>query len=252
MSEIKIICLNLFEGGLLWENIEQFLKKENADILCFQEVFRGSQHQPPNFNSIPRLQKVLPKYDYFFSPESHAFWPAGGVDVGNGIFSRFPIKEKETIFLFGEYVKVDRPKNKNDFSKDPKNMQHAVIEIDGKQLHVCNMHGIWGLDGGDNPARLRMSEIMVQAIKGKEPAVLMGDFNLKPNTQTIRNIEKIMTNVFKDELTTSFNMRHKTNPGYATAVVDMFFASSTVKVLSKSCPEDDVSDHKPLVVSIEI
>ncbi len=61
-----------------------------------------------------------------------------------------------------------------------------------------------------------------------------------------------MVNVFKDELATTFNMKHKVDPGYATAAVDMFFASSDIKIVSKSCPDDDVSDHKPLVVTIEI
>ncbi len=114
------------------------------------------------------------------------------------------------------------------------------------------MHGIWGLDGGDTPERLRMSELIVQEISGKTPAVLTGDFNLKPNTQTIQNIEKHMINVFKNEMKSSFNMRHKTNPGYATAVVDMFFATSDINILSKSVPDDDVSDHLPLLCELEV
>lgn len=58
--------------------------------------------------------------------------------------------------------------------------------------------------------------------------------------------------VFNDQITSSFNMRHKANPGYASAVVDMLFTSSDVKIVSKSVPEDDVSDHKPLLATIEI
>ncbi len=72
-------------------------------------------------------------------------------------------------------------------------------------------------------------------------------------TQTIRNIEKHLNNVFKDELSTTFNVKHKDLtrfPGYATAVVDMVFVSSDLQVQSKKCPAVDVSDHLPLVCDL--
>ena len=95
-----------------------------------------------------------------------------------------------------------------------------------------------------------MSEIIVGEVKNKKRVLVMGDFNLRPNTKTIYNIEAHFVNVFKGEMTTSFNMKHKTNPGYGTAVVDMVFASSDLKIASKSIPEDDISDHKPLLIEL--
>jgi endonuclease/exonuclease/phosphatase family metal-dependent hydrolase len=56
--------------------------------------------------------------------------------------------------------------------------------------------------------------------------------------------------VFGEELKTTFNMKHKDNPGYATAAVDMMFISPDIKVSEKACPEVDVSDHLPLVVQL--
>ncbi|MEO8582088.1 MAG: endonuclease/exonuclease/phosphatase family protein [Patescibacteria group bacterium] len=248
----KIVCINLFEGGLFWENIEKFLLKEDPAILCLQEVVNGDSKQPLSFQSIARLRNLFPEYYYYFSPELLEVWPQGNGDAGNAIFSRFPIIEQKTVFLHKKYKRIVRAKDGKDFSHYPKNLQHIVVEIDRRKLHVLNLHGIWGLSGADTPERLKMSKIILEELKGNSPAVLMGDFNLKPNTQTIQNIEKEMTNIFKDELKTTFNMKHKTNPGYATAVVDMFFASPTVKVVSKACSDDDVSDHKPLVVTVQV
>ena|SRR5258708_14306903 len=250
--KIKVLCLNLFEGGLFWENIEAFVKKENPDILCLQEVFNGGIDQPLNFQSMVRLTSLLPKYNFYYSPELCEIWPQGGGDGGNAVFSRFPITSQETTFLHREYQRIIRPKDEKDFSHYPKNLQHVIVDVNGKSLQVFNLHGIWGMDGRDTQERLQMSEIIVGKIQEKVPAVLMGDFNLKPDTQTIANIEKHMINIFKGDLTTTFNMRHKTNPGYATAVVDMFFATSDLKIIAKLCPEDDVSDHKPLIVVIEM
>lgn len=247
----KILLLNLLEGGIYWENITRLIQRENPDILCLQEVFDGDIHQPANFQSIARLRALLPHYYYYFSPELFEIWPQGQGDQGNAVFSRFPIVDKKTISLHGTYKRLIRPPKEDDFSHYPKNLQHVVIPLGGEKLHVFNMHGIWGREGGDTPERLRMSNIIVNAVKEKDPAVLVGDFNLKPNTKTISSIEKHMTSVFKNDFITTFNMKHKTNPGYATAVVDMFFVSPHITVVSKSSPGDDVSDHLPFVVTIE-
>ncbi|MEP7167361.1 MAG: endonuclease/exonuclease/phosphatase family protein [Candidatus Woesebacteria bacterium] len=249
---IKILSLNLFEGGLFWENIEAFIKRENPDILCLQEVFNGDQKQPVSFQSVKRLGVLLPDFYSYYSPELFEIWPHGQGDGGNAIYSRFPLSDEKTIFLHEEYRKILRPRREDDFSHYPKNLQSIVVTMDGKKLHVCNLHGIWGLEGTDTKERLRMSKLIVKEIKKKQPLVLMGDFNLKPETETIGNIEKQLTNVFKGEMVSSFNMEHKSNPGYATAVVDMFFASKDIKIVAKSVPDDDVSDHKPLLVTIEI
>lgn len=250
--KVKILCLNLYRGGLFWENIQKFFLREKPDILCLQEVFNGDDKQPINFQSISRLRSLFPSYSFYYSPELCEIWPNGRGDGGNAVFSRFPIIEKSTIFLHRTYQRIVRPKLEDDFSHYPKNMQQVVVDIGGKKLNVFNLHGVWGKDGVDNPERLRTSKIIVKEIKGKVPALLMGDFNMKPDTQSIFNIEEHTTNVFKGDLETSFNMKHKTNPGYATAVVDMFFTSPDLKIVSKSCPDDDVSDHKPLVAVIEI
>jgi endonuclease/exonuclease/phosphatase family metal-dependent hydrolase len=65
-------------------------------------------------------------------------------------------------------------------------------------------------------------------------------------------IEKKLKNVFKDELRSTFNMRHKQNPGYASAVVDMIFVSPDLKISKHYASDADVSDHIPLIIEIEV
>ena len=245
----KIVCLNLFEGGQFWDKIVTFFKREQADIYCLQEAMQGGSDQPDNFYTIERLKRFLPDFYYYFSPELYQVRPNSEGDAGNLIVSKFPFLQSETVFLHGQYEKIKRDDEKG-FSHYPKNLQHVEVDTGNRRLHVFNLHGIWGLDGGDTPERLRMSEIILKNVTAVAPSVLTGDFNVQPNTETIRRIESCMTNVFKDRLVTSFNMRHKTNPGYATAVVDLFFAIPELRVVSARCPDDDVSDHKPLVVEI--
>lgn len=252
---MKILNLNLYEGGLFFDQVLNFIKTENPDIFCLQEVYNGQDSELPiHFRSIEVLTQAFPSYYFYFSPELLSVTPLGKIDVGNAIFSRFPFIKTETHFFSIPYGEHQQKPANHDWSKNPKNMQLCEIEIEGKTLTVVNLHGVWGLDGGDNPARLAMSRVIINQVKDKKRTVLMGDFNVQPKTTTIQNIEEHLVNVFKNELTTSFNLKYKNlekYPGYATAVVDMFFVSPDLKIVSKSCPIVDVSDHLPLVCVLD-
>lgn len=253
---LKILNLNLFEGGLFFDSAIKFITDEDPDIFCLQEVYDGhSSDLPPNLQSIEVLKTAFPNYSYYFSPELFSVTPMGKIDVGNAIFSKLPLVKKETHFFSIPYGEHPQKPANYDWSSHPKNMQVCQVEYQKQLLTIANLHGVWGLDGGDNPARLFMSNVIVEQLKNKPRTVLMGDFNVKPNTQTIQNIEQHLVNVFKDELTTSFNLKHKDLtrfPGYATAVVDMFFASPDLKVIKKYSTEADVSDHVPLICEFEL
>jgi endonuclease/exonuclease/phosphatase family metal-dependent hydrolase len=248
---ITCISLNIFEGGLFFPQVKEFLQTENPDIIALQEVHNEIDPLlPANLRTIQELKKMLPDFYCHFAPELILTKDKKKHVLGNAILSRFPIVEDSTTFYdipFGEY-----DVNNSDFAQSPKNIHCAKIKINSAYLHVFNTHGIWGLDGGDNERRLTMSKTIINEIKGKENVILAGDFNIKPHTQTIANIEKELKNVFKDELTSTFNMKHKTNPGYASAVVDMIFVSPNMKVMNHYCPQVDVSDHFPLVIHVEI
>jgi endonuclease/exonuclease/phosphatase family metal-dependent hydrolase len=253
---VKIINLNLYEGGLLEENIHKFITEQNADIWCFQEVFNSTEKSlPKKYRSIEVLKNLLPNYHFNFAPELLSQAKVGNIDIGNAIFSRYPISRTKTTFISGEYGSFPAKPAHKDWSVHPKNMQLATIEVGESFLNIFNLHGVWGLDGKDTPLRLEMSKKIVTEIEKKQNVILCGDFNVQPNTETIQNIELYLINIFKDELTTSFNLTRKNLekfPGYATAVVDMMFASKDINVISHECPQVDVSDHLPLVIEIEV
>lgn len=254
--KLKVLTLNIFEGGLFFDNILQFLKREDPDVFCLQEVYNGQTVTLPQYyQSINILQSAFPFYKYHFAPEFLSITIEGKIDVGNAIFSRYPIIEGSSHFFnvsYGEYPQVSP---NHDYSKHPCNLQYCSIVFANSKVNLYNVHGVWGTDGSDNKDRLHMSKIIVDQIKGKKNTILLGDFNVQPETKTIKNIERHLENVFKDEIQTSFNLAHKDlqkYPGYATAVVDMFFISKDMKLISKRVSSDDVSDHVPLICELEI
>ena len=96
-----------------------------------------------------------------------------------------------------------------------------------------------------------MAQTIVDAIKPFDSVVLAGDFNVQEKTESIGLIETHLTNIFKGERSSSFNMKHKTNPGFATAVVDMVFVSPSLTVLEHRQCDENVSDHVALTATIE-
>jgi endonuclease/exonuclease/phosphatase family metal-dependent hydrolase len=66
------------------------------------------------------------------------------------------------------------------------------------------------------------------------------------------SLENSLLSVFGNSLATTFNMSQKTNPGYATAAVDMLFISREIKVTSSECPQVNISDHLPLIATLEV
>lgn len=238
-------------GGNLFEGILEFLQSEDADILMLQEVYNGTDSTlPANYRSIQVLNDKFSYPFYDFAPAMLDKVPEGKIESGNAVFSKFPIISSDYTFFDDPY----RERNAHDpkeFPTTPRNLQHVVIDIDGKEFNIFNFQGVWDLDGDNfSSRRQHMSEIILQEIKGKPRVILAGDTNAKPTNKAIVALEDQLINVSGHELTTSFNMRRKDNPGYATACVDMIFVTPDLVVVEKRCPDIDISDHLPLIVTL--
>jgi len=251
---LKLVTLNLWHGEKL-DAICSFLIAEKPDVIFMQEVFDGQDpHLARQYRTLSELKKRLDLPFCAYEAAHINILPddAGKAPEGNAIFSRFPILDQEAIF-FNDPFRDDYVDDNLDATHEPRTLLHATLKTPAGEVHAYNLHGSWDLDG-DNFGELRrqMSEAVVSATKDKQNVILGGDTNAKPTNQALRNVEQHLTSVFGTELTTTFNMRHKTNPGYGTAAVDMVFVSPNLKVISKSCPDVDVSDHFPLIVTFEI
>lgn len=253
--KLKIISLNLWLGGILLDSVIQFLREQDADIVLLQEVFNGTDPTlEQRFRSMQVLKEALGyPYEDFAAAYRDFDLTNGLMQRGDAVLSKFPIKERHATFLAGNYSETyrDVPEQYKDC---PRELEHVVIETPDGDMNVFNLQGVWDLDGDSfSEQRKKMAEVILAAVKGKKHVVLGGDTNARPTNKAIQMIENELINVFKSELTSTFNMRHKDNPGYATSVVDMLFVSpNDIEVLSRECPDVDVSDHMPLVIEIAL
>jgi endonuclease/exonuclease/phosphatase family metal-dependent hydrolase len=238
------------------DNILAFLKQEDPDIISLQEVYNShDESMPRNFRTLDVLNKELTLPYSGFSPAFKNTKKEKEAVQGNAVLSRFPISKTTEMFYDEPYKEYfDHEQNPKEFPFVPRNLQHCEIQLERLTLNVFNTQGIWGTDGHDNERRLQMGNIIYEEVTKTKNVILAGDFNLFPDTKAMEPIQQELHNVFKNELTTSFNMKRKTDPNtnYATSVVDMMFVSQNIKVLEHSCPEVDISDHLPLIATLEI
>ncbi len=252
--KLKILSLNLWNGGRLMDRIVNFLSAEQPDLIFLQEVYAGrDQSFAPRFRSVSILTSLFSKYDYDFMPAyCDVRQQEGEIEDGQLLLSKWPLIFRDEVFFDVPYAKLDQD-GTTDFSQWPAGLQHCRIQIEGQEVDLLNVHGPVNYNGSwDSPRRLKMSQDIVARIQGRSKVILAGDFNVRPDTQTIRQIENHLTNVFKDELKTTFNMKQKTNPGYADSVVDMVFVSPSIKIVDHYQPQVDVSDHLPLTVELDV
>ena len=243
----------MWNGGRLFDEIIAFVRQEQPDILMLQEVYNSPDpHLERRYRTIKTIQGAF-HFPYMdFAPAFLDNRAEGNIPQGNAVFSRFPITGSDVRF-FNEPFQNDYVSAPDHFASCPRNLQHVVLNTPAGQLDVYNMHGVWDLDGDNfSERRQRMSMIILEAIADKQKVILAGDTNAKPTNQAMRAVEAHLPSVFGDTRTTSFNMRRKENPGYATAVVDLMYASPTIRVIDRQCPDIDISDHLPLVAILEI
>lgn len=251
--KLKIVCLNLWRGGKLFDPMVDFLRAEDADLVLLQEVYDGSKLLlDRRFRSLMTLRETLDYPFYSSAPSWTEDREEGKIPLGLAILSKLPIQATDVTFFYSEYR--DDCKDTPEFWPIyPRNLQHAELLSPVGILNIYNFHGVWDLDGDNfSTDRQKMSRAILKAIEGKQNVILAGDTNAKTTNPALRAIETHLTSVFGDTRTTSFNMRQKDNPGYTTAVVDHMYISPTIEVVSATMPDVDISDHLPLVVELNV
>lgn len=244
----------MWEGGILIDNSIDFFKKEDADILMLQEVFDAkSDNFPAQYHSIDILKERLNYGYYDYAPAMLDIVKEGKVLSGNAIFSKYPIVPQKVMF-FNDPFRERNSLDPTEWPLTPRNLQHVSVNLTtGVDINLFNFQGVWDLDGANySEQRQKMGEVIMSAIKNVPNVVLAGDTNATPDNKVIKDIASKLKYIFDGKLITTFNMRQKTNPGYATAVVDMMFVSKNLQVVERSCPDIDISDHLPLIAKLKI
>lgn len=205
------------------------IKRFDPDIVGLQEV-RGKGENPKYTDQAKTLSE-LTGYDYAFA---QAFIVPHGGPYGNAILTKLPLLDVKTIPV---------PVPQNDGYCEPRCVLRAEIDA-GTKITVFVTHFGLKLSEAENA-----SATVVEALSGANtPKILMGDFNLTPESPVLNPIRITMADtadVFSKPLL-SF-------PSNApTQKIDYIFVSDDFNIISADIPAIIASDHRPHLAEIEL
>lgn len=250
---MRLVSLNIW-GGTVFDDVIGFIKKESdqADIFCLQEVFFQSSESKSDkrrYSIFQEIEKQLPSFVGYFSPVQDGYdykdRISNHISFGLAIFVRKEIQVEsfEDFFIFGEQNSMEG----NNQETLPYNAQCVKLFGDKeKKVIVCNIHGISLWPKTDTPERLRQSEIIMDFLKNKNTAkILCGDFNLFPETESLKILENGMKNLVKEfDIKNTRSIMHKLDEH----VSDYIVISPDIMVQKFYLLDVAISDHLPLVL----
>lgn len=148
-----------------------------------------------------------------------------------------------------------------------KNLQYLRLNFGDKILNIINIHGVWirNAGKGDNDIRLAQSAKILKLLKELDGEVILtGDFNLDPDTQSIKMLEDSgLNNLIKiNKITSTRSSEYSKTLEYKVGdnivkndgdkFADYTFTSDGINVVNYQVPPVEVSDHLPLILDFEL
>ena len=272
LSGMKIIFLNTWFGKVR-KPLTEFLLEHapTTDVFCFSEISAGEAGL--SFGSVTGAQPVGKKFeplmdscasDYFFQLKNilvdfdGQFDDSGFIEVPGS--KKFPVG---LAMFIKKDLKVENSgiaEINNGAADDPEGyeriMQYACVSDGKKNIWINNFHGMsHPFNKLDSEGRLNQSKnILSQLNKENGPIILGGDFNLFPDTESIRMFEKAgYKNLIKEyEVSdTRGELNFSQWPGSKQYFADYVFVSPEISVKNFEVPQISISDHLPLILEIE-
>lgn len=263
------MCLNGW-GGKLHEDLLHYLQSAAPEILCLQEVvhspetekswltYRDGDHVlPQRANFFRDVSRALPDHVAIFCPAAQGvLWDddqsiPSQWGLATFVHRSVPIVGQVQGFVHKAYSPVgygDHPRSRS---------AHAVRVFDYSLqsfVSVTHMHGLRDLRGKmDTPERAEQAKRLLglaqQVSEPDDVAVICGDFNVEPESETLR----ILADADFSELVTGRGFTSTRNAQYKKPgrFADYMLISDIDKVQKFDVIYDpEVSDHCPLVLTL--
>jgi endonuclease/exonuclease/phosphatase family metal-dependent hydrolase len=220
------------DGVLDLARIARVIKASGADIAGLQEVDRNFAERSDWTDQAAELAELL-GYHVAYGANIDLDPPEPGkprAQFGNAVLSRYPIARWENTHLFRSP------------GEEQRGLLHAEVHMPGVLLHVYVAH----LSASSETDRARQARQIVQLVNENDPAVLLGDFNARPQTPEIATLSAALTDTWSAAPGAGPLAPH---PGARAGRIDYIFASQRLRTTWTRFSTDDpaASDHLPVV-----
>lgn len=228
------------------DNIISFLKSQDADILCLQELTTGSHINP--LRNLPEEIAAL-GYNPLFQQTLEKQKGTEYYHMGNGIFSKFPITGNRHV-----YIQHEVPGG--GYELENRVYVEARLDINGKPFTIGTVHMSYIEEFKTTEGKKAETERLIGAIKqNTEHFLLTGDLNATPGTETIRMLDEVLSSAgptYDQPTWTTKPFEHldfKANT--LDWRLDYAYATKDVKIVSGKILQTDASDHLPILIEID-
>jgi len=234
---MKVLQLNIW-CGKLGKKIIDLVNTEDPEIVCFQEAMEFPGGRSFLFEDINTIIKKTGYKHYYFTPHLGYSLMKRKARMGLLILSKFPIIETESIYVKSEYKENF---DLLDSDHNTQSLQRATVKCDSGLIHVLNYHGYHdhnSKNGCDETIRqCGFIANYVNNLSGK--ILLCGDFNLNPDSDSIKIIESVMCN----HVTLNNFNNTRTNLTEKSGVSDYIFSKGNFENTSFKVLDEIASDH---------
>jgi len=245
------------------EPIINFLKDQNADVICLQEFFESEN--PKYLANIEFMKKEFGMPYHFFVDDYRQ--PRNVYKVGPVIFSRFPIIQtnrneysNSSLAAVESLISADIDVNGTIFRVYTTHLQSVLFRkkefrnlekiknvedslLDASKSIVKKLKQAYSYRGGQ-------AKLVRQELNGcPYPLILCGDFNDVPNSYTYFHIKGALQDAFLER---GFGIGRTYASLSPTLRIDYMLVSKQPKVLQCKKVELPYSDHYPVIADVEL
>jgi endonuclease/exonuclease/phosphatase family metal-dependent hydrolase len=254
---MKLICLNTWGGRGGKENLLNFFEEhKHVDLFCLQEMWAASHDligrsvagKILNLDTImtrgvQEISAIMSDYLAYFHPHYENY--------GIMMLVKKDLQILDEGDFFVHHHKGYIPGPNEDLGHHARNLQWVTIETKAGPRMIINFHGLWNGKGkGDSEHRLTQSDKISTFLKNTTmPHVMCGDFNLTPDTESLKKLEALrMRNLIKEYGITSTRSNLYTKP---EKYADYTLVSKDIEVKDFKILPDEVSDHLAMYLDFE-
>jgi endonuclease/exonuclease/phosphatase family metal-dependent hydrolase len=249
MNTIKLMQWNVWYHEK-YQNIVDFIKRSDADIVCCQELTVNFKEANPGIDVPAEIAKAC-GYDYYFHPMTIYGNSNESIQMGNGIFSKFPIIERDF-----SYVQKADPNIKS-FETEDRTYIEVILDIDGKQLKVGTVHLSYSTAFAMTEKKLAEAEKLYEIVKGNhEKFIFAADLNAKPDSPIIKKLEELFIHADPNTDRPTWTTKPFSYEGFEANSrdwrLDYIFTTEDINVVENKILETNYSDHLPIITEIQI
>lgn len=253
---MRIISLNTWGGRAGKENLLEFFRTHaDTDIFCLQEIWSAPyahlegrlaggvplRNENIMVHAVREISAELPNHKTFFHPH---------VGDNYGLFmvikKEFEVVNEGDVFVYKQRGFISN----EDAGNHARNIQYVTVISNNQPVTIINFHGLWNGKGKtDTEDRIQQSKNILEFTKNiQNPFVLCGDFNLLPDTESLRMFENAgLRNLVREHGVTSTRTSFYTKP---EKFADYVFISKDIPLKNFKVLSDEVSDHAPLLIDV--